>query len=544
MSSELPIDRLLHWEKSSPDRVYLRQRAGGEFVDLNWRDFADRVRRVAQFLQQQCPQPGSRVAIYAKNCADWFVVDMAIMLSGHISVPLYPGLSRKSLDYILQHAAVDLVFLGAADEMADVLPELPEQLITVAIGTQTLACDFTLPKIYADYERLESIPELGPDHVFTLMYTSGTTGAPKGVMHDFATVAYAVPTFCRMWDMGPDERFVSYLPLAHAAERIIVEMDSLYCGGQVNFVESQETFLADLQAIRPTLFFSVPRLWVKFKQGVESRFPPALLRVLLALPIVGKRLAMKIRAGLGLDQTVRFITGSAPTPPEVHRWYRRLGIILRDGYGMTENFIYGTIAQEPNPVIGAVGTPVGEGEMRIGDGGEVLMRSGALMRGYYLNPELSAKTIQNGWLHTGDKGRIDEQGRLHLTGRVSDTFKTSKGKFIDPGPWEAQLGGFAEIDQVLVFGHGLDQPMAMVVLAESALSLPADRVQTLLAAHLATVNGGRARFEQIARLGYSKVAWSPQNGYTTPTLKVIRSVLEDKYRPTMLAGKQAIVALD
>ncbi len=544
MSAELPIDRFLHWEANHPEQVYLRQRSGGEFIDLSWAEYGDRVRRLARFLTEQCPEPGSRVAIYAKNCADWFIADMAIMLSGHVSVPLYPGVAKKPMDYILEHAEVKVAFIGLADEMAERLPQLPECIVTVAIGAQTLKCDWDLPRIYAEHERLEEIPKLPGDHVFTLMYTSGTTGHPKGVMHDFNTVAYAVPTFCKMWEMGPTDRFVSYLPLAHAAERIIVEMDSLYCGAVVSFVESQETFVQDLQAIRPTMFFSVPRLWVKFKQGVESRFPPLLLRVLLSVPLLGAKLAMKIRTGLGLDQTTRFVTGSAPTPPEVHRWYRRLGIVLRDGYGMTENFIYGTIAQEAKPLIGAVGSPVGEGEIRIGEGGEVLMRSGALMRGYYRDPERTAKTLQDGWLHTGDKGRIDRNGRLHLTGRVSDTFKTSKGKFIDPGPWEARLGGFAEIDQVLVYGHGLDQPMAIVVLAESAMALPTERLRTLLEGHLQTVNAGHPRYEQIARLGYSKVAWSPQNGMTTPTLKVLRGPLEAKFRPAMLASKTAVVGLD
>ena len=544
MGAELPIGRFLHWEQQTPDQLYLRQRRDGEFVDLTWAEYGDRVRRLATFLQEQCPEPGSRVAIYAKNCADWFIADMAIMLSGHVSVPLYPGVARKSLDYILDHAEVQVAFIGQAEEMAQVLPELPSALITVAIGTQTLPCSWTLDQIYEQHERLEQVPDLPPDHVFTLMYTSGTTGSPKGVMHDLATVAYAVPTFCQMWKMGPEDRFVSYLPLAHAAERIIVEMDSLYCGAVVHFVESQESFVEDLRAIRPTLFFSVPRLWVKFKQGVESRFPPLLLRVLLSLPVVGRRLAMKIRAGLGLDQTTCFITGSAPTPPEVHRWYRRLGIVLRDGYGMTENFIYGTIAQEDKPLIGAVGSPVGEGEIRIGEGGEVLMRSGALMRGYYRDPERTAMAIQNGWLHTGDKGRIDERGRLFLTGRVSDTFKTSKGKFIDPGPWEASLGGLAEVDQVMVFGHGLDQPMALVVLAESALSLPGERVVALLTGHLQTINAGHARFEQVGRVGYCRQPWTPQNGLTTPTLKIRRAALEEKFRPAMLASKEAVVSLD
>ncbi|MEM9305502.1 MAG: AMP-binding protein [Pseudomonadota bacterium] len=468
----LPLERLYHWESTTPDRVFLRQRSSGEFVDLTWREVAARVRRAAAMLRDLVPEPGSRIAISSKNCADWFIADLAIMMAGHVSVPLYPGVAVDTMRYILEHADVKLAFFGPTDNVTDLVDATPDGIPTVGIHACPAPTDMRLASLLEEHEPLEGKPCPDPDFIFTLMYTSGTTGRPKGVMHALSTVAFAVPDYLENWSFTQETRFFSYLPLAHAAERIIVEMNSLYSGGTVAFAESLDTFADDLRAARPTIFFSVPRLYRKFKDGVETKFPPKLLRTLLRVPLIGPRLRLRILDGLGLDQCIHWITGSAPTPADVHAWYERLGVMLRDGYGMTENFIYGCIAQGDIQVPGSVGTVFGRGEGRISEEGEILFRSGALMKGYYRDAEKTAETLRGGWLHTGDKGRIDDAGNVFVTGRIADTFKTQKGKFIDPAQIEDRCGGFTLVEQVCVLGHGLEQPVAIGVLAPDAAERP------------------------------------------------------------------------
>jgi len=527
---QLPLERLYHWEKTCPDKVYLRQRSQGQTHELNWREVADRSRRMAQYLKDNIEAEASRIAIYANNCADWIIADLAIMMSGHTSVPLYVGQAARTMEYVLNHSDAQLVFVGGGDLSEQVKTMVKPEVKTVAIHGGPESCDTSMADIIQTTEPLSGNPIGDPEHIFTLMYTSGTTGNPKGVMHSFSTVAFAAPGQQGLFNLNPDDRFFSYLPLAHAAERIMVEMNTLYCGASVTFNESLATFVEDLQSCKPTLFFSVPRLWQKFKEKIETKLPPQKMNLLMSLPIIRGTVRKKIRNQLGFDDVRVFITGSAPTPPETHRWFRRLGMVLRDGYGATENFIYGTICQDKDPIIGSVGSVIGEGKVKIADNGEILLKSGALMKGYYLEPEKTAEAFDgDGYYLSGDKGHLNENGHLFITGRIKDTFKTSKGKFIDPAPIEGAFAALDPVEQVCIIGHGLAQPVAVVKPCEAYLDND-QRLQRDLESGLVNVNTSLPSYEKVASMLVVKDEWTAENGLITPTLKLKRDVIEEKYR--------------
>lgn len=525
-----PLEMLYHWEQAAPDRVYLRQPVKRQWRELTWGEFADRVRRLATFIHKQNYPAGTRIALYGNNCSDWVVVDLAIMLSGHISVPLYPGQAPESISYVLEHSDAQLMFEGDSDRPG--LPEdsLPPGILRVGIDECTEEVDHSLEDILARELPWDESPCSDLDTIFTIMYTSGTTGNPKGVQHSYSSLTFVMTRMTQPFGYGEKDRFVSYLPLAHAAERIAVEMQSLYCGASVSFTESLDTFVEDLRAIKPTMFFSVPRLWLKFKEGVESRLSPRVTRLLLKIPGIAEWTKRKIQRQLGLECVRIFITGSAPTPPEVKSWFARLGMPLRDGYGMTENLIYGTISIE-DPVPGSVGRPFADNELKIADNGEVLFKSRATMKGYYLEPEKTAEVLKDGYLHTGDTGYIDKKGNLYLTGRLSETFKTTKGKFVKPTTLENLFGAINPIGQVCAMGHGLDQPVILATLSQRYRGMKRSEIDTLLLTQMKEINKALQSHERVNQIFICNNEWSVDDQLVTPTLKVRRKTLENRFRP-------------
>jgi len=336
--------------------------------------------------------------------------------------------------------------------------------------------------------------------------------------------------------MDVNERYISYLPLAHVAERMLIEQASLRYGGRIFFAEALDTFVQDLQRARPTIFFSVPRLWVKFQHGVHAKMPAHKLNRLMALPLIGAMVRRKILKGLGLDQCRIAAGGAAPMPADVLQWYRNLGLDLIEVYGMTENCGVSHSTLPGSHQVGSVGLTYDEVESRIDPlTGEIQMRSAALMQGYYKEAVATAEAMTvDGWLRTGDKGHIDAQGFLRITGRVKDIFKTSKGKYVAPAPIEDLLVLHADIEACAVTGANLTQPLGLVMLSQDAVnrSASADEKQALtqsLTEHLAAVNAKLEPHEKLACLAVISTAWTPENGFVTPTLKVKRMRIEEAY---------------
>ena len=536
---QLALQRLYHWERTAPDRVVLTQpQDGGAVRDLTWSEVLGEVRRMAAHLRSLGAAPGSKIAILSKNCAHWMLADFAIWMAGYVSVPLYPTLAAATIRQILEHSESTLLFVGKLDGWDAMRAGIPASLPCIGMP---LAPPNDYPQwdaIVASTAPLEGQPERDGDALSTIIYTSGTTGMPKGVMHSFATFAWSLSTGLRRAPLGADARLLSYLPLAHVAERALVEHALLANGLRVFFAESLDTFTADLQRARPTVFFSVPRLWVKFQQAVEAKMPPAKLQRLLRIPVVGWLVRRKILKALGLDACRHAIGGAAPMPPDLLRWYERLGLPVNEGYGMTENCAvsHATLSGVSRP--GTVGLPYDGVESRIDAAtGEVQMRSPGVMLGYYKEPELTrAAFTADGWLRTGDKGALDGEGNLRITGRIKDLFKTNKGKYVSPAPIEDRLVMNGAIEACVVVGANLGQPFGIVMLNPGAAKSAAEAagrsaIEASLTAHLASVNGGLDPHEQLSCLVVVAESWSVENGFVTPTFKIKRNRIEEVYGP-------------
>ena len=555
----LALQRLYHWEKTSPQSISLSQpMGGGSLQDYTWGEVADQVRRMAAHLKAQGWAPGSNVAILSKNCAWWLMSDLAIWMAGHVSVPLYPTLAPDTIAHILAHSEAKACFVGKLDAWEHMKPGVPD-------GLACICYPLSPPDAIEHYDHWDDIcarqapmqgeVERGADELATLIYTSGTTGRPKGVMQSFGNLAWAMGAGARRIGMSGQDRMLSYLPLAHVVERVLVEHGWLRTGMRLWFAESLDTFAADLQRARPTIFFSVPRLWVKFQQGVHHKMPPARLQLLLSLPVVGGLVRKKVLKALGLDQCRIAAGGAAPMPVALLAWYRKLGLPINEGYGLTENLAVSHLTIPGKDQQGTVG-PAYEGvEDRIDpETGEIQMRSPALMMGYYKDPvQTKAAFTEDGWLRTGDKGVIDAQGNLHITGRVKDLFKTSKGKYVAPAPIEDKLVMHESVEACVVSGANLGQPLGIVMLNPEAAGRAQDgaartALESSLAQHLRAVNATLDPHEQLQCIIIVTTAWTVDNDIITPTFKVKRNRIEDIYSANYerweASGKKVIWQVD
>ncbi|MGI9133464.1 MAG: AMP-binding protein, partial [Rhodoferax sp.] len=300
----------------------------------------------------------------------------------------------------------------------------------------------------------------------------------------------------------------------------------------VYFAETLDTFLQDLNRARPTVFISVPRLWLKFQHGVFSKMHPKKLARLLGIPLLGRLVGRKVLTGLGLNQVLLAGSGSAPIPAELIAWYRRLGLNLIEGYGMTEDFAYSHNSTPAIQAPGCVGVPLPDVQVRISGEGEVLIKSPGQMLGYYKRPDLDAEAFtSDGFFRTGDRGERRADGLLRITGRVKELFKTSKGKYVAPAPIENRLNACPLIETSMVSGVGQPAAYAMVVLVEDLRPKQNDpefrqHTEARLSELLREVNAEHSDYEKLQMIVIAQQPWSIENGFLTPTLKIRRNRIE------------------
>lgn len=537
-SNKTIIDFFLENVKKTPDRTYLTQPMGGENVEtLTFAQVLDQAKRMAEYLKSLDYPAKSHIAICSKNCAWWIIADIAIWLAGHISVPIYPTLTADTVSYIIEHSESKLLFVGKLDEKPweEMKGGVPEGFPTVSFplspeGTYTKSWN----DIISTTEPIAAIVERDPEELATLIYTSGSTGKPKGVMHKFSTLSETTKGLVAVVKAKPSDRVLSYLPLAHGMSRWVDQCTSMYVGYQLFFAETLKTFVQDLNRCKPTLFLSVPRLWTKFQQGVHAKMPAHKLNTLLKIPLLNILIKKKLLKGLGLDKVRYAGSGSAPIPAELLDWYRTLGLDLLEGYGMTENFNYSHISKPGLTRVGYVGNTYDDVECRISEEGEIQVKSPGTMVGYYKNEEATKETItEDGWLRTGDKGSIDEKGRLKITGRVKEIFKTSKGKYVAPAPIESKLIIHNRVELACVGGVGFPSPNAVIQLSEQARDevkndpSKKDIIQEELLILLKDINPNLDPHEQLGFLAIVADEWLPENGFLTPTQKIKRSAIEE-----------------
>ena len=536
MSTCSPLEMLYHWEKSTPDKIYLRQPVQGQYKEFTWAKTADQVRRVASELIALNLPSGSHIAILSKNCAEWFISDLAIMLAGHVSVPIYATAGEKTIRYVLEHAKCPAIFIGKLDDTAAQVAAIDEGIIKLAFPYPDIPADKQWQEILSNQPYAQS-PLPAMDTVMTIIYTSGSTGNPKGVVHTYASICWAASNSLEALSVDRNDRMLSYLPLAHITERTLVEIASFYSSMQVDFVESLDTFSRDVCATQPTLFISVPRLWTRFQMGVLANLPQKKLSLLLAIPIVSGLVKKKIRTKLGLGRTRLCASGSAPISIATLEWFRTIGLNICEGWGMTENSAYGTSCVPFRAdKIGSIGHVYDGVDIRIADDGEIQVKGPCNMKEYYLEPEKTAEVFtEDGYLRTGDKGTIDSDGYVRITGRLKEIFKTAKGKYIAPVPIESSLMANSLIEQVCVTGSQLKQPIALMVLSAAAHQYDRKQIEHSLIATLEQVNSGLESHAVLDSILVLPDEWTIANGLLTPTLKVKRHVLEERYADVISA---------
>jgi len=549
--SDLPLQRFWHHVHTRPDAVWITQPfEGGQTVDYTWAQVADRAKRMAAHLRSLELPPRSKIAMISKNCAHFFIAELAVWMAGHATVAIYPTLDEGTVRYILEHSEAKLVFVGKLDEWDNMKGGVPEGLPHIAFPLAP-ATDFpTFDEIVSKTEPIDDEPVRDADDISLMIYTSGSTGIPKGVLHSFATISGPSVGISKLLEFSPEDRYMSYLPLAHGMERWLAFCCCMYSGVHVYFAESLATFVQDLNRARPTLFLSVPRLWLKFQLGVYKKMPPAKLNLFLKIPILSGIVKKKILAGLGLDQ-VRFAgSGSAPISAELLAFYRGLGLELLEGYGMSENFNYSHLTMPGRGRTGYIGHPYADVDCKLSDSGEILVKSPGNMVGYYKAPELTAEAFtEDGYLRTGDQGEMDEEGRLRITGRIKEIFKTSKGKYVAPAPIENLINDDPNIELSLVGGSGMPMTHGVIQLAEDLIPTLDDpevraKIDADLEALLEKVNSKLVNFERLGFLVVAKDRWTISDGHLTPTQKIRRPIIEKLYEPKQEAwyesGKKVV----
>ena len=538
----LILDHVYRHEAEQPDRVLLSQpTGGGEVADYTWSQTLDQARRMAAHLRSLGLPPGARFAMLAKNSAHFFIAELAIWMAGGSTVAIFPTETADNVGYVLAHSEASLLFIGKLDSWDLQSTGVPEGLpcirLPLAPTVDRPGCE-AWDDIVARTEPLTGQPQRAADDLAMLLYTSGSTGQPKGVMQSFGSITAATDGIIseqlqRDAGVAMDGRVLSYLPLAHCFERAWVECAALVSGrSHVFFSESLATFMADLQRAQVTGFISVPRLWTKFQQSVLAQMPAAQLDAALANPAMAATVRQKVLTSLGLAHARRVGSGSAPLPAELMRWYRKLGLDMTEGYAMTEDFAYSHGGQSGDQAIGTVGRPQPGVQARIADDGEVLVKSPGGMAGYYKQPELDAESFtEDGFFRTGDLGHYDEHGQLVLTGRKKELFKTAKGKYVAPAPIENKLNAHPLVELSMV--SGLGQPAAYAVLqldefVRPKLADPAVRIQVeaALAQLLHDVNAQLASHEHLQMLVIAREPWRMEDGTLTPTMKIKRSRIE------------------
>jgi long-subunit acyl-CoA synthetase (AMP-forming) len=544
MSDErLILDHVFDHEAKQPGRIFLTQPvAGGPALDYTWGQVVEQSRRMAAHLQSLGLPRGARVAILSKNCAHFFMAELAIWMGGYTTVAIFPTETAATVGYVLGHSEASLLFVGKLDTWPQQQPGVPAGLPCIALPLAPPTDFETWDAITARTPPLAGRVQRAADELAMIIYTSGSTGQPKGVMVNFGAFSRAaegvVNHLRRQFGDNLESRVLSYLPLAHSMDRTWSEGCALVDGRtHVFFAQSLDTFLQDLQRARPTLFGSVPRLWVKFQQGVFAKMSPARLDRLLGLPLIGRLVGRKVLKGLGLDAVLMAGSGSAPLPAELIRWYRRLGLRLYEGYGMTEDNSYSHFSDDAHGEPGHVGVALPGVQVKIGEGGEVLIKSPGQFSGYYKQPELTAASFTDaGYFRTGDLGELRPDGLLKITGRAKELFKTAKGKYVAPAPIENRLNDHPMVELSLVSGLGQPAAYALLVLAEDLRPRLGDaalraRVQAELEQLLQAVNSGLADYEQLALLVVAAEPWSIENGFLTPTMKIKRSRIEAAVEP-------------
>ena len=532
MPASSPVQRFLHWADTCPNDVFLRQPINGQWQTLSFAQAADQCKRMAQGLRSMGLQPGDKVALLSKNCAEWILADLAMMMAGVISIPIYPTLTAHSIESILVHSESKAIIAGKLDAFEKQKAGVPAHVRIIGMNAYNSKGDIQWEDLLAQHAPIDEVFTWEQKAIITIIYTSGTTGAPKGVMHSLHSIDTVIQTASAEIPLIQRPKLFSYLPLSHIAERMGIEFNALYNGGCISFAESLDSFAENLADTQPDIFFAVPRIWIKFREKILQKLPQKKLNLFLSIPILNNLLRKKIKTSLGLSKAYFVVSAAAPLAKEVQEWYKKLGIDICQAYGMTEDCVYAHFNRPGSNKFGTVGKPLSGLQVKFSDEKEIRVKSEGNMQGYYKEPAMTADMFdEEGYLKTGDIGELDADGYLMITGRVKDQFKTDKGKYIAPAPIETSMLTNHHLEQVCVVGTGIPQPIALVTLSDSGKMQQQEALYAQLEADMQVLNKTLEKHERIEKIVILEKSWTVENGLLTPSLKVKRNELEKIYLP-------------
>ena len=532
--------RFYDWEEKHKDKPFLRQPFGDEWEVYTWGQVGLMARKLATGLKSLGLPKGSHIGLMSKNCREWIIADLAIIMSGYVSVPFFPNLKSYEIKNLLKFGDVKALFMGKIENWDEIKNGINNEIPVIAFphykGNSKIDRGYQWNDFINQFEAQKENYHPNIDDIWTIIFTSGTTGDPKGVVLNFhinqnTDMLYTEEFNPLGVDFEGNNSFFSYLPMNHIAERIAIEFTSFKNGGMISFTESIETFIKNLSDVQPSVFFGVPRIYTKFQLGILSKFSQKKLDLLLSIPLLSSLIKKKIQKSLGLSNAKVVVSGAAAMQIAQRNWFRKIGVNITIGYGMTENCAIATqLPGENFDKPGSVGKVQPNVEIRIDEGSEeVLMRGPYVMLGYYNDTETTNNTLKNGWLHTGDKGKIDADGHLYITGRVKDTFKTSKGEFIDPAKIEALFGQIEYFGQMCVVGLGIPQPIMLVNISDVGKKITKNELIEKLENKLSSVNLKVFNYLRVSTIVICKDEWTPQNEILTPTMKIKRGNVDKMY---------------
>jgi long-subunit acyl-CoA synthetase (AMP-forming) len=542
------LSNFLHWAEYTPSSVFLKQPYGNQYTDFTYQESGNQVKKIASFFREtlEVNKP-KHIGILSKNSAHWILADLSIDYAGAISVPFYPTLTSDQFNQVLTHSDCQILVVGKLDNWDEIKQGIPAYI--KILYTPDSPCNLgTSWQDVIESEKILATPEVAhPDSIATIVYTSGTTGTPKGVMitHKAVTIALNLARDLAYLE-NPNTRFISYLPLCHIAERNIVEFAGIAAGGTIYFVENLTTFQQNLSETRPTHFLAVPRIWAKFQEGILHKIGgEKKLNLLLKIPVLNNLIKKKIQKGLGLDQAYFLLTGAAPMPPELSAWFQKIGLFIQEAYGMTENVGLNTFMPRNDIRLGSVGKVHPICVTRIDpETGEIQMKSDYNTTGYYKAPEITSELFDGDWLKTGDMGHLDADNYLKIVGRIKDNFKTAKGQYVAPAPIENQYSLSNLVEQVCVVGINLPQPIALIVTTTTAKALNQSQMIEAFDELRIRINPNFKKYEHIQKIVILQDEWNVENRCLTPTLKIRRMEIEQKFTAqfeTWYTSKESII---
>jgi long-chain acyl-CoA synthetase len=527
MTPNTLTELVTHWATERPDAVWLRDLREEGADDYTWAEASAQISAVAAMLESQFGHD-QKMVVLSSNCAHWVMADMAIIAAGNVQVSMFTTLRTKVVEYIFNLTETKVVFVGETSNWDQVRPVLPDEVVLITLpGVELAEPHIKWEDIVQQWQG--RVPAYQPKHddMISLVFTSGTTGMPKGVILTHDSNVIPLRRGEAIFKRPDHPRYFSYLPLSHIGERVIVEFSSIVLGGEISFNESLATVARDLPRSRPHIFFGPPRVWEQFQQAVIAKFGGS---AALEAAVQNDKHAIGelIVKSLGLDEVLYCLTAAAPTPPALIEWWQRMGLTLMEAFGQTEAM--GVIAStHEQRRIGSIGKPIGDVQYKITEEGELALKGDGFTPGYYKQPHKTAELIQDGWIHTGDKARVDEDGFLYITGRVKDYFKTIQGKFVAPPPIEGEFAKEPHAEQQCLLGRGYAKTVMVAVLTAEAQQKGEEEVHASIVETVRSVNNGLEKHARIGAVILTREPWTIENEVLTPTLKIKRDNVEQKF---------------